>query len=36
MKFFNWLGGIFLVAVIAAAITAPGDKQFENFINKQN
>lgn len=35
-KFFFWLGTIFFLLVIVAAITAPGDKKFENFIMKDN
>ena len=34
MKFFSWLTTLFIIAVIIAALTAPGDKMFENFINK--
>jgi hypothetical protein len=34
MKFFSWLGTILAIAIIIAAITAPGDKKFENFVAK--
>jgi hypothetical protein len=33
MKFFSWLGTILVVLIIIAAITAPGDQKFTNFIN---
>lgn len=35
-KFFSWLGTIFFLLVIVAAVTAPGDKKFENFIMRDN
>lgn len=34
MKFLSWLGTILIILLIIAAITAPGDKKFENFIAK--
>lgn len=34
MKFFSWLGTILIILLIIAAITAPGDQKFSNFINK--
>ena len=34
MKFFSWLGVIILFLAIIASITAPGDKKFTEFINK--
>jgi len=34
MKFFSWLGTILIILLIIAAITSPGDKDFENFIAK--
>ena len=34
MKFLSWLGTILIIAAIVAAFTAPGDKQFADFINK--
>jgi hypothetical protein len=33
-KFFSWLGTILVTVLIIAAITAPGDKKFENFMVK--
>ncbi|GEM_PF-5670749 len=33
-KFFSWLGTLLAIAILIAAITAPGDKKFENFIAK--
>jgi len=33
MKFFSWLGTILIILLIIAAITAPGDQKFTNFIN---
>lgn len=33
MKFFSWLGTILIILLIIAAITAPGDQKFSNFIN---
>jgi len=35
MKFFSWLGTILIILLIIAAITAPGDKKFENFIAEE-
>jgi len=35
MKFFSWLGTILIILLIIAAITAPGDQKFSNFINKE-
>ena len=34
MKFFSWLGTILIILLIIAAITAPGDQKFTDFINK--
>jgi len=34
MNFFSWLGTILIVLLIIAAITAPGDQKFTEFINK--
>jgi hypothetical protein len=34
MKFFSWLGTILIILLVIAAITAPGDKKFSEFINK--
>ena len=34
MKFFSWLGTILIILLIIAAITAPGDQKFSEFINK--
>ena len=34
MKFFSWLITILIIAAIIAAFTAPGDKQFADFISK--
>ncbi|HKC37139.1 MAG TPA: hypothetical protein VKB95_13785 [Chitinophagaceae bacterium] len=34
MKFFSWLGTILIILLISAAITAPGDQKFSDFINK--
>lgn len=34
MKFFSWLGTIFIILLVIAAITAPGDQKFSNFITK--
>jgi hypothetical protein len=34
MKFFSWLGLILVILLIIASITAPGDKKFTDFINK--
>lgn len=34
MKFFSWLLTLLIIAVVIAAFTAPGDKKFEEFINK--
>src|SRR6185436_11969461 len=34
MKFFSWLGTILIILLIIAAITAPGDQKFSDFINK--
>ena len=36
MKFFSWLGTLLIILVIIAAITAPGDQKFTEFINKDN
>lgn len=33
MKFFSWLGTILIILLIIAAITAPGDQKFSNFIS---
>src|SRR4026207_153181 len=33
MKFLSWLGTILILLLIAAAITAPGEHKFSNFIN---
>jgi len=35
MKFFSWLGTILIILLIIAAITAPGDQKFTDFINKE-
>ena len=35
MKFFSWLGTILVILIIIAAITAPGDQKFSDFINKE-
>ena len=32
MKFLSWLGAIFILLLIIAAITAPGEQKFTNFI----
>jgi hypothetical protein len=34
MKFFSWLGTILVILLIIAAITAPGEQKFTNYINK--
>ncbi len=34
MKFFSWLGTILIILLVIAAITAPGDQKFTEFINK--
>jgi hypothetical protein len=34
MKVFSWLGFIFVILIIIAFITAPNDKKFTEFINK--
>jgi hypothetical protein len=34
MKFFSWLGIILVILLIVAAITAPRDQKFTDFINK--
>ena len=34
MKFFSWLGIILIILLIVAAITAPRDQKFTDFINK--
>ena len=36
MKFFSWLGTILIILLVIAAITAPGDQKFTEFINKDN
>lgn len=36
MKFLSWIGTLLIIAAIVAAFTAPGDKQFAEFINKTN
>ena len=33
MKFFSWLGTLLIIVLIIAAITAPGDQKFADFIN---
>jgi len=35
MRFFSWLGTILIILLIIAAITAPGDQKFSDFINKE-
>ena len=35
MRFFSWLGTILIILLIIAAITAPGDQKFSEFINKE-
>ena len=34
MKFFSWLGTILIILLIIAAITAPGDQKFSNYVSK--
>jgi len=34
MKFLSWLGAILILLLIIAAITAPGEQKFSNFINQ--
>ena len=34
MKFLSWFGTILIILIITAAITAPGEQKFGNFINK--
>ena len=34
MKFFSWLGTLLIILLIIAAITAPGDQKFTDFISK--
>ena len=34
MKFFSWLATILIILLIVAAITAPGDQKFNDFITK--
>jgi hypothetical protein len=34
MKFFSWLGTLLIILLIIAAITAPGDQKFSEFLNK--
>ena len=34
MKFFSWLGTLLIILLIIAAITAPGDQKFNEFMNK--
>lgn len=34
MRFFSWLVTILIILLIIAAITAPGDQKFTNFIAK--
>ena len=34
MKFISWLGTILIILLIIAAITAPSDQKFSDFINK--
>ena len=34
MKFFSWLGTVLIILLIIAAITAPGDQKFNDFITK--
>jgi hypothetical protein len=36
MKFFSWLGTILILLLFIAAITAPGDQKFTDFIIKDN
>jgi len=35
MRFFSWLGTILIILLIIAAITAPDDQKFTEFINKK-
>ena len=35
MKFFSWLVTILIILLVIAAITAPGDQKFTDFINKE-
>jgi hypothetical protein len=34
MKFFSWLITLLIIAAIVAAFTAPGDKDFTEFVSK--
>jgi len=34
MKFFSWLGIVLIILLIIAAVTAPRDQKFTDFINK--
>ena len=34
MKFFSWLAAILIVLLIIAAVTAPNEKRFIDFINR--
>ena len=34
MKFLSWLGALLILLLIIAAITAPGEQKFSNFIKK--
>jgi len=34
MKFFSWLGTILIILLIIAAVTAPRDQKFTDFINR--
>jgi hypothetical protein len=35
MKIFSWLSALFVLLVIIAAFTVPGDQQFAKFINTE-